>query len=564
MMVGALLTKCGCEVCATSLPELPPEYTELVKGFCGTTDLYYQNEDGLSNTGPVPIKLAIVGGNGFRCTNDFIINYGSTGPFPLDPNFLNWSPTTLGVEDYLLIYGIYSKTQGSVTWNLVNETIQSTTGGYARPSTATILVTGGIPIKRNVYQFNLSGSGPTGANNEPDFYYEDFSEPVDCCCGCTIDPLCAPCPIKTYASVTGGTFFVSRTITSGKFDQTEYGTLYLRYPGKINSTYYAFTINLADNPTNNAKTWQATVSSGSVTLQSSSGDIAGPYSGTLTSIISNLATHTSWFSSVVLNNNFKMNGAGTATVAEGTDLPNWTSSPIQRGVNGTSISIPIVFSGYDPAPSTYDCGFYSLSGNPYFATNFASVVGTFLYIEDAASYLSYLALNRNPKKNSFIENNEFRGLYYTNEYDSWLQAAEGTTWSTESGSSVHTRSYTVPGLTSISEEYTLLFNECYKTGEPPDPEYGDALCDNSDTNGPALDCPSNETWLNVYGYVLTPAFIGIFDCDGNNECPCPPPGPGPAPQTDCCVCGVGATSSSQFITKTPQATQTLSGYWYLT
>lgn len=566
MMVGALLTKCGCEVCTSSIPELPESFTKLVKGFTATTQFLYENKDGLGNTGPVPTKIVFIAGNGWRCHNNPIMEYGATGPFKWDPTFLNWNPPiTSGIDDYFLIYGIYSNTQGSVSWNIGASSLESTTGGYARTGTNTILVTGGIPIKRYVYQFNLRPAGATGTNNEPEFRYETFEEPRDCCCGCTVDPLCSSCPTITYGSVTGGAF-VNRTITSGKFNASEYGTLYLKYPGLINGTYNAFTINLANNPTNNAKTWQAIVFGGNVTLQSSVGDVAGPYSGSLTSIISNLSTHTTWFSSVTLNSNFTLSGA--TTTAQGTDLPNWTSLPVQRGVNGTSISVPIVFAGYPSAPSTYQCGFYSVSGNPFFATNFSSYVGTFSYDENVNGYQAYLESVRYPKKSSFVTNNEFRGFYYTDEYDSWLQTSAadlaGSSWSISSGSSTHTTSYTIPGLTSYSEEYTLKFNECYEVGDPPDPEFGDQLCDNTDTNGPALDCPSDSAWFGAYNYFTSlPGSLGLINCDGGNECECLPPGPGPAPQTDCCVCGSGTTSESQFLTETKTMTQTLSGSWYL-
>lgn len=563
MMVGALLTKCGCEICTSNLPTLPTSLYKLTKGFTGSLDYLYNNySDGFSITGPVPIDVAIVGGNGFRCVNDFITQYSSTGPFPLDPTFLNWGPDTFEIENYLLIYGIYSKTQGSVSWSMVDTSLESITGGYAREGTNSVLITGGIPLNRYVYEYNLIGSGPTGRNNEPDFRYEQFEEPVDCCCGGTgeLDPAC---PLINFASVTGGITFVDRTITTSKFNSTEYGTLFLKYPGRAATTYYAFTINLADNATNNSKSWQAIISSGNVTLQSSAGDVAGPYSGTLTSIINNLSTHSTWFSSVVLNSNFIFDGAETRAL--GTDLPNWSSPPIQRGVNGTDIKVPILFAGYNVAPSTYPCGFYSFSGNPYFANNFSSVVGTFSYTDDISGYLLYLQDKRYAKKNTFIENNEFRGLYYTDEYDSWLQAGEGNTWSRTSGPSVNTRSYIISGLTQLSAEFSLSFNECYYTSTPPVPEFGGFSCDSGELNGPTGNCPSNDAWLLVYDYVQFPAFIGINDCFGNSLCLCDSwTGPGPAPMTDCCVCGQGSTLSLPFPTQNTTATQTLYGEWYLT
>lgn len=558
-MIGGLLTICGCNACPSNIPELPGSFTKLIKGLCANTQMSFTNINGFGETGPFLKKFVIL--SGLNCENNLLETPGSAGPFPAI-EYNSWKFPSESVEEYLLVYNINSTTLNNAEWNLASSTVQTTTGGYARQSDNTILITGGIPIIRKRYLFNLTT--PIGLNNEPDFWFEEFEDVNSCCCNAA-DPSAPPCPSKTFGNVTGGLNYFNRIITPINYDLINLTNIFLFYPGVVNNTHNAFTINLANNPTNNSKSWTAVVSGGTVTLTSSAGDVAGPYSGSLSSIVTNLASNSTWFSSVTLSPNFVFSGANT--VAQGTDLPDWVSPSIQRGVNGTSISVPILFANAPTAPSTYQCGFYSaVNGSSFFGFNFGSVAGITPYNQNAAGYLAYLTDKRYAKKSTFVDNIPERGLYYTSEYDSWLKENDsGNTWSRNFGPSVHTRTYSVVDSTVGRESYTLKFNGCF-TGNFGNytPDYGDALCDNFIANGPEGTCPSDDTWLFVGNYIDGQAEPGVTDCLGNRLCCTVDPGPPmPGSQQFCCVCGTGWTLGQTFGPYTPIATQTLYGEWYL-
>lgn len=555
MMVGALLTKCDCDACDAFLPVYSGP-TTLLKEFTGTNRLSYINYTTPGVTGPIPTRITTFDSS-FECTNNPSMTYGITGPLSLFSNFSAWSPTIPpGCQEYFITTGVHSTTQASVSWSQVGlPTIGITMGGYNRPFTNTILVTGGIPIKRYIYQYNLSSS-PSGSNNQPAFSYDIIAEPITCCSSIN----------KTFPSVTGGSSTI-RSISTSNFNTSQYGTIYLRFPGLLNATCYGMTITFANNPTNNAKTWTANVNNGFLTFTSSAGDVAGPYNGTLNDVASNIASNSTWFSGVSLNPYLALEPSTTKTFATTDDLPNWTSPPFQRSVNGTTMGIPLAFANYNSAPSTYDCGFYTQSGLPFFGTNYSRIVGTFSYDETVKGFSDYLKEPRYAKKSSFIANNPNRGLYYTNEYDSWLQLAEGTNWSRTKGSSTHTQNYNVKGLTCLTETFNLNFLDCYVTSSPPNPKYGNEACDFGDLNGPEKLCPSNAYWTNVIydrfaGDLADP---GVSDCSGNYisplPCVCPP---GPCPGTNWCRCGNGSGSTSAYPDTIATSIQTLSGSWQLT
>lgn len=558
-MIGGLLTLCGCNACPSNIPELPGSFTKLVKGLCANTQMFFINSDGLGQTGPFPKKIVFLAG--LDCENSILQTPSSTGPFPAT-EYNSWGFPSGSVEEYFLVYNVNSTTVNSAQWNLASSTTQTTTGGYARQSDNAILITGGIPIIRKRYLFNLTT--PTGSNNQPSFWYEEFEDVNSCCCNAP-EPSAPPCPSKIFGNVTAGINYPSRVITPINYDSTNLTNIYLFYPGVVNNTHNAITINLANNPTNNSKSWTATISSGTVTLRSSAGDVAGPYGGSLSSIRTNLALNSSWFSSVILAPNFVFSGANT--VAQGTDLPDWVSPPIQQGVNGTSISIPILFANAPTAPSTYQCGFFSaVNGSSFFGFNFSSVAGITPYNQNANGYLAYLQNKRYAKKSTFVENISERGLYYTSEYDIWLKENDsGNTWSTSQGPSVHTRTYSIDGVPVGRESYTLKFNGCF-TGNFGNytPDYGDELCDNFIANGPAGNCPSDDTWLFVGDYMDGLSEPGVTDCLGNTLCCDILPGPPmPGTQQFCCVCGTGWTLGQTFGPYTPLATQTLYGEWFI-
>lgn len=551
MMVGALLTKCDCDACDALLPIYDGPST-LLKQFTATNTLSYINYTEPGVVGPIATRITTFD-NYFQCTNNPSMQYGITGPLSLSSDFSAWNPSPPpGCENFFITTGIHSTTQASVSWiSSGSQTIQITTGGYNRPNTNTILVTGGIPIKRYVYQYDIDSS-PTGSNNQPSFSYDVIEEPITCCSSIN----------KTFPSVTGGSS-VNRVVSSSNFNVSQYGTIYLRYPGLINSTCYGMVITFSDNAANNSKTWTANVSNGFLTLRSSAGDVAGPYSGVLNGVASELASNSGWFSAVTLNPFLSYVPGQNKTVADTSDLPNWTSPPFQRSVNGTTMGIPLAFANAQPAPSTYDCGFYTAWGAEFFATKYSSVVGTFSYDEDFKAYNNYLQEPRYPKKSSFVNNNANRGLYYTNEYDRWLREAEGVTWSRTEGSSTHTRSYSVKGLTSLVETFNINFLGCYIVGGDP---YGDAECDFGALVGPESLCPSNSYWTNVlYDRFLGDlADPGVLDCNGDYipplPCECPP---GPCPGTDWCRCGDGSGITGTYPDSSATSTQTISGSWQL-
>lgn len=555
-MIGALLTLCGCTLCDSSLPVLPAEYTALYKGFTANTGLTYDNVNQTTlNVEPVYNSQTLTGG--FTCRNEpSIFTIAAVNCLKIDPDYLNWSPSFPPVyEDEIVSLNVNSNTQFSLQWNLVSEFRESTTGGLARVESNTILVTGGIPISRNVYVFTTSG--PTATNNIPNITFDTYEE-VDCCCLSGFD-----CDQKSFASVTGGSY-VNRTPS---FSSGTYGTLNLKYVGKTSNTTDAFTVNLADNIANNARSWQASVGVSGINLFASDGNSTGFLTGSLTSVANSIAGNSTWFSSVTLNGLLALSGA--TTVAETSDLPVWNSFPVQRGVNGTSISVPLAFRGSISAPSSYNCGIFTNSGATYFATNFNNVVGTFSYTNDEAGFLIYLTEPRYPKHTSgFVANDTNRGLYYRGEFDSWIQLSESTGWSRTVGNSVATSLYGVPTLGFTLSFFDMNYNQCYYPGFETETGF---TCDNGldDINavGPFGICPSNEYWLtNVFAFA-SPAVPGILDCDGNSvapECgPCPF-FPCISPLTEVCICGTGGEITSAFPVISKNATQTLSGIWQLT
>jgi len=517
MMIGALLTLCGCTLCDSSLPVLPAEYTALYKGFTANTGLTYDNvNQSTLNVEPMYNTQTLT--SGFTCRNEpSVFTLAAVNCLKIDPDYLNWSPSFPPVyEDEIVSLNVDSYTKFSLQWNLVSEFRESTTGGLARAESNTLLVTGGIPISRNVYVFTTSG--PTATNNIPNITFDTYEE-VDCCCLSGFD-----CDQKSFASVTGGSY-VNRTPS---FSSGTYGTLNLKYVGKTSNTTDAFTVNLADNIANNARSWQASVGVSGINLFASDGNSTGFLTGSLTSVANSIAGNSTWFSSVTLNGLLALSGA--TTVAETSDLPAWNSFPVQRGVNGTSISVPLAFRGSISAPSSYNCGIFTNSGATANDTN--------------------------------------RGLYYRGEFDSWIQLSESTGWSRTVGNSVATSLYGVPTLGFTLSFFDLEYNHCYYPGFETETGF---TCDNGldgvNAVGPFGICPSNEYWLtNVFAFA-SPAVPGLLDCDGNSvaaECgPCPF-FPCLSPLTEVCICGTGGEITSAFPAISKNATQTLSGIWQLT
>lgn len=562
MMVGALLTKCDCNACDAYLPTITQ--ITLTKQFNATNKLSYINYTLPGVCGPVETRVTTFSSD-FECQYQNSREYSTRGPLPIDPNFLAWSPPILppSCENNFIVTVVNSETQASVSWTNPNRgTIQTTTGGYHRPGTNTILVTGGIPIRRYVYQLDLN-TGPEGLNNEPSFVYQTIEEPTNCCVSTN----------KIFPSVTGGNSTL-RSISSADFDMDEYSVLYFRYVGLIDQTCYGMTITFANNAANNSKTWTATVNNGFLTFNSSAGDVAGPYSGPLSDVAASIASNTSWFSGVSLNPYIAFLPASFTTFANTSDLPNWTSPPFQRSVNGTTMGIPLAFANAEPAPSTYDCGIYTSYNKPFFGTDYSSVVGTFSFDESTKRFNTYLSRARYPKKTSFVPNNTNRGLYYTDEYDYWLSFPEGaTTWKFDDNApSIHTNSYSVPGLSGLNESFEITFRNCYINGSPNIPEYGDQLCDNGENNGPSSDCPSTDYWSDIIYERMPPGFAvpGILNCEGNYISPFPctcqdidPGWVGPCPGTDICICGFGRGTTGIFPATSTISTQTLNGSWIL-
>jgi len=557
MMIGALLTACGCTLCESSLPALPLAFDTLYKGFTAYTGLTYDNINQTTNTVD-PMYSSQTLTSGWTCRNEpSIFTIAAVNCLKIDPDYLNWSPSfPPEYEDELIRLNVDSYTKFSLNWNLVSESTESTTGGVVRTGTNTLLVTAGIPITRNVYTFTTSG--PTATNNVPSISFDTYEEP-DCCCQTGFD-----CPEKTFPSVTAGSY-VSR---SPSFNSSEYGTLKLKYVGKTNNTTNAFVVNLADNIANNARSWQASVGVSGINLFASDGNSTGFLTGSLTSVANNIAGNSTWFSSAILNGLLALSGA--TTVAETSDLPNWSSFPVQRGVNGTSISIPLAFRGTISPPSTYACGFFTNSGATYFSNNFSDVVGTFSYTNDESGFLTYLTEPRYPKHVSgFTPNDTNRGLYYRGEFDSWIELKESSGWSRTVGSSTQTSFYGVPTLGFTLRAFDLDYLQCFYVGF--EPETG-ISCDNIGLGpggplvGPSGPCPSDDYWLeNVWTFAF-PATPGMVDCDGNfirPECgPCPF-FPCLSPLTDYCMCGDSLFATSEFSAVPKNAIQTLTGSWYL-
>lgn len=556
MMVGAVLTQCDCGACLSNLPAYPA--STLIKGISASNDMTYINYEGNApgtTVGPIMIRQLIFGTGFEPCYNQIGKEFGLTGPLQVS-DFNQWNPVGNGVPfnlnpPYFVTTGIHSRTEASVRWQKGAETVQSTTGGYSRPNSSIILVSTGIPIKRNVYDFTLV-SGPTGFNNKPDFSTDTYTDFIACCSTST----------NTYASVTGGTENINRNISSSDFNQTTYGTIKLKYAGLTDDICYGFTINFANNPANNSKIWIASVSNGSITLTSSTGDVAGPYSGTLNSVASSLQTHTTWFSSVALNSNLVYSSGNTNALVS--DMPNWTSPPFQRGVNGTSMSIPLVFSGAFSNPSTYSSGFYLSDDTPFFSNSFNGI-GT------ENEFKTYLEQPRYAKKSSFINTkNSTQGLYYIDEYDSWLRESEGTKWNISSGVSTHTFNISVSGLSFSNETYNMTYkSNCYTVSGGGgnvtyDPDGGDFECDNGNINGPDPFCPSNQEWLALSDggdLMTTPLEAGISDCTG--ALVDPPCGGGISSSGSRCICGEGSINPSSWGSRTATATQKLTGTWRL-
>lgn len=564
MMVGALLTSCDCKVCDENIPELPPEYTKLYKGFTAQTTLFYANINTITGeTAPLFSSQTFTSAN-LQCINPSPL-FGSAytldarNALKLDPDFLNW-PWGFSSPDSpeLITLDVNSFTTFEIEWNLTGNTFENTTGGIRRANQNQVLLTGGVPIKRKVYDF--TATTPTALNNTPAFSLDVYEEKRCCCEGGTTN-VDYTCPTKSFASVEPG----PNQSGSIPFNTSEYETLKLKYVGRTNATAVAFTVNLANNAANNARTWQAIVAGGQINFVSSDGNSTGFLSGSLTSVANTLALNTSWFSSVSLNS-FLLLESGV-TVANTSDLPNWSSFPIQRGINGTSIQVPLAFRGELAAPSTYDCGFYTESGNAFFGTDFENNVGTFSYTNDEQGFLNYLTTQRKPEHISgFVECDSQRGLYYRREFDQWLQNADTNGWNLTQfipTNSTQLKSFEIPFLGFTLETFELLYNKCYIVGN--EPETG-IPCYSGQLTGVVPFCPPDDYWNSEVGdLMLMPGsgFPGINNCFGTTILNCPPCGSF-CPGTDVCVCGSGSGTTGGYSATNRNATQILSGTWQLT
>jgi hypothetical protein len=580
MMIGALLTNCACGVCDSQIPSLASSFDRLTKGFTANTLLGYVNRNQFASSSDPPSPLYVsqtIPSSDLGCVRTapiYMYELDCRSPLNIADDYLLWSPSPFPVEAYdavstnIMSLNVNSVTHASVTWDRISESIEETTGGHVRTGTNTILVTGGIRIKRKLYSFNANT--PSGNANSPIFSTSEYDEEYDCCCGCTTcDPFNTVCPTRTFFSVEPDSAS-SRSISALDFNPADpYSELTLKYPGVIDETYEALSIYLANNAENNSRVWQLYSSSSGVTLTSSDGNIIG-CTGTLTNVKNILQGFSAFFSSVVLGPNLAL--SGSTTIAQVTDLPSFVSPPIQRGVGGiTGLFVPLVFPGTVSPPSTYQCGFYDFSNNPYFAANYSSVVGTFSYDETLNGYLNYLFSKRHFYGTTFNSGTVGRGLYLISDFDSQLKISEGTTWSIPStpgicGSTL-TQSYIIPGYTGYLGTVDLDYTWCGTVGTEPGTEecYGGVLA------GITPFCPPTQGWYDAInhpttrgtGNIFNGVYPGYFDCSGNPIPDCPDPGPGPAPVTTSCACGDGSTSSIFSGTGSTSATQILYGEWYL-
>ena len=475
MMIGALLINCDCGVCDNQIPSLSESFTTLTKGFTANTKLNYANKNQFDSIldPPSPLYTAqTIPDPALGCIREppvYMYELDCQGPLNIEDDFILWSPSPFPVEAYdavsnnILSLNINSLTLAQVSWTRDTETTETILGGHVRSGSNTILVTGGIPIKRKTYNFLVNS--PTGNNNTPSLSTSTYEEKYDCCCGCTTcDPIFErPCPTRTFFSVDPGSNS-SRSISISDFNiSDDYGQLTLKYPGVIDSTYHCLSVYLANNAANNARTWQFVSSSSGITFTSSDGNVIG-CTGTLTNVKNTLDSFPLFFNPVVLGPNLNLT-SGSTTFAEVADLPNYTSAPLQRGSGGiTGLFVPLVFPGAISPPTTYQCGFYDNAGNPYFGANFSSVVGTFNYDQTLNGYLNYLFAKRHFYATTFNSGIVGRGLYLTNEYDSQLKFAEGNTWKIPSvagicGSTV-TKNYGISGYTSYFGVINVTLQWC--------------------------------------------------------------------------------------------------------
>lgn len=93
----------------------------------------------------------------------------------LDPDFLMW-PWGFSSPDSpnLITLDVNSFTKFEVEWNLTGNTFENTTGGIRRANQNQVLLTGGVPIKRKVYDF--TATTPTALNNTPAFSLDVYEE----------------------------------------------------------------------------------------------------------------------------------------------------------------------------------------------------------------------------------------------------------------------------------------------------------------------------------------------------------------------------------------------------
>jgi hypothetical protein len=587
MLIGALLTQCACGVCDSQIPSLESSFDKLTKGFTANTLLGYVNRNQFASPSDPPSPLYVsqtIPSDNLGCVRTpplYMYELECRSPLNIADDYLLWNPLPFPFEGFnavstnILSLNVNSVTNASVTWDRISESIEETTGGHVRTGTNTILVTGGIRIKRKLYSFNANT--PTGNANSPIFSTSEYDEEYDCCCGCTTcDIPSGPCPTRTFFTVEPDSSS-SRSISTLNFNPADsYTELTLKYPGVIDETYESLSIYLADNAQNNARIWQFYSSPSGLTLSSSDGNVIG-CTGTLTDVKNTLQGFSAFFSSVVLGPNLAL--SGSTTVAEISDLPTFVSPPIQRGVGGiTGLFVPLVFPGTISPPSTYQCGFYDLSDNPYFAANYSSVVGTFSYDETLNGYLNYLFSKRHFYGTTFNSGTIGNGLYLIDDFDSQLKISEGTTWSIASipgicGSTL-IQSYNIPGFTSWLGVIELTFTWCGQEGDKP----GEEECFLNPSAGIPPFCPPTQGWYDVINYNTTrgapgaqslfnsPSFPGYIDCNANliPDCPTPPP---LSPENEVCICGEG-TGTSTFTTfpeglTSANATQILYGEWYL-
>ena len=93
MMIGALLTACGCTRCESSLPALPLAFDTLYKGFTAYTGLTYDNINETTNTVD-PMYSSQTLTSGWTCRNEpSIFTIAAVNCLKIDPDYLNWSPS---------------------------------------------------------------------------------------------------------------------------------------------------------------------------------------------------------------------------------------------------------------------------------------------------------------------------------------------------------------------------------------------------------------------------------------------------------------------------------------